>query len=55
MKQTNQMYLNDNNVAALPVQTCPNQIGQPELELHIDSPQENKCINTPLIDHPSTE
>jgi hypothetical protein len=42
------------NTITAPVQNCSNSVLGPALA-HIMSPQSNKCVNAPLIDHPKVE
>ncbi|RCW38491.1 hypothetical protein DFQ14_12236 [Halopolyspora algeriensis] len=46
---------NDNNVSVLPTQLCGNNIAVLGAVLPIGSPQHNKCVNAPIVDHPKTE
>ncbi len=45
---------NDNNTITAPVQTCATTTSGSTL-IPILSPQKNNCVNSPLVDHPSTE
>jgi hypothetical protein len=45
--------LDDNNVSAVPVQACGNNVGVLiGVVVPILSPQVNKCVNAPIVDHP---
>ncbi|MEV0048963.1 hypothetical protein AB0H34_00510 [Saccharopolyspora shandongensis] len=44
--------LNDNNVSALPIQACGNNVAVLGAVVPIVSPQINNCVNAPIIDHP---
>ncbi|TDD49281.1 hypothetical protein E1288_20425 [Saccharopolyspora elongata] len=43
--------LNDNNVSVLPIQLCGNNVGVLAIVAPIGSPQINKCVNAPILDH----
>ncbi len=45
---------NDNNTITAPVQTCANSVSAGTV-VPVLSPTTNNCVNTPLVDHPSTE
>lgn len=53
LTETQETEGNENNVVTAPVQTCANQLDL-DLGIHILSPNTNNCVNTPLVDHPST-
>ncbi|MEU6264802.1 hypothetical protein [Saccharopolyspora shandongensis] len=44
--------LDDNNVSAVPVQLCGNNIAVAGAVVPILSPQINNCVNAPIVDHP---
>ncbi|MEU6268967.1 hypothetical protein [Saccharopolyspora shandongensis] len=44
--------LNDNNVSALPIQACGNNVAVLGAVVPIVSPQINNCVNAPILDHP---
>ncbi|MGW5642306.1 hypothetical protein ACWEV3_27395 [Saccharopolyspora sp. NPDC003752] len=44
--------LDDNNVSAVPVQLCGNNVAVAAIVVPILSPQINNCVNAPIIDHP---
>jgi hypothetical protein len=44
--------LNDNNVSALSIQACGNNISVVGITVPIVSPQFSECVNAPLVDHP---
>lgn len=43
--------LNDNNISALPIQACGNNIAVAGAVAPIASPQQNHCVNAPIVDH----
>jgi hypothetical protein len=43
---------NDNNLSLLPIQACGNNIAVVGATVPVLSPQFNKCVNAPLVDHP---
>lgn len=43
----------DNNVSAVPVQLCGNNIPVIGATLSLGSPQADKCVNAPIVDHPT--
>ncbi|MCI2416676.1 hypothetical protein MOQ72_04515 [Saccharopolyspora sp. K220] len=46
--------LEDNNVSAIPVQACGNNVGVLiGIVVPILSPQADQCVNAPIVDHPS--
>ncbi len=48
--------LDDNNISAVPVQLCGNNVGAAVgVVLPIASPQSNDCVNAPVVDHPTTK
>lgn len=48
--------LDDNNISAVPVQLCGNNVGAAVgIVIPVLSPQTNECVNAPIVDHPSTE
>ncbi len=48
--------LNDDNISAVPVQACNNNIAAAiGVTAPILSPQEASCTNAPVVDHPSQE
>lgn len=48
--------LNDNNISAVPVQLCGNNVGAlVGVVVPLASPQTNECTNAPVVDHPSSE
>jgi hypothetical protein len=44
--------LNDNNLSALPTQTCGSNAAVSSTVVPLLSPQPNECVNAPLVDHP---
>ncbi|MGP4018028.1 hypothetical protein [Saccharopolyspora sp. 5N708] len=48
--------LDDNNVSAIPVQLCGNNVGALiGIVVPILSPQANECVNAPIVDHPKAD
>lgn len=48
--------VNDNNISAVPVQLCGNNVGAAVgVVVPVLSPQNNECVNAPVVDHPTTE
>ncbi|MCI2422050.1 hypothetical protein MOQ72_31925 [Saccharopolyspora sp. K220] len=48
--------LDDNNVSAVPVQLCGNNVGALiGIVVPILSPQANDCVNAPIVDHPKAD
>ncbi|MDI2032858.1 hypothetical protein QFW96_29850 [Saccharopolyspora sp. TS4A08] len=45
--------LNDNNVSAVPVQLCGNNVAALGAVVPIASPNSSECVNAPIVDHPS--
>ncbi|QUH05772.1 hypothetical protein HUO13_04610 [Saccharopolyspora erythraea] len=45
--------LNDNNISALPIQACGNDIAVVGVILKLFSTQSTQCVNAPIVDHPS--
>ncbi|EQD84956.1 hypothetical protein ACFQ0O_02690 [Saccharopolyspora spinosporotrichia] len=45
--------LNDNNISALPIQLCGNDIAVVGVIAKVDSTQTTQCVNAPIVDHPS--
>ncbi|MBB5153477.1 hypothetical protein [Saccharopolyspora phatthalungensis] len=43
---------NDNNISAAPIQACGNNVAVLGAVVPILSPQVNKCVNAPIVDHP---
>ncbi len=45
--------LDDNNISAVPVQACGNNVGAlVGIVVPILSPQSSECVNAPVVDHP---
>lgn len=45
--------LDDNNVSAVPVQACGNNVGAAiGVVVPVLSPQSSDCVNAPVVDHP---
>ncbi|MEB3368339.1 hypothetical protein [Saccharopolyspora mangrovi] len=45
--------LDDNNISAVPVQACGNNVGAAiGVVVPILSPQSSECVNAPVVDHP---
>ncbi|MGW5647894.1 hypothetical protein ACWEV3_32950 [Saccharopolyspora sp. NPDC003752] len=44
--------VNDNNISAVPVQACGNNVAVIGAVVPILSPQANTCVNAPIVDHP---
>ncbi len=47
--------LNGNNISAVPVQACGNNVAVGGAVVPILSPQKVQCVNAPIVDHPSVE
>ncbi|WP_243789934.1 hypothetical protein [Saccharopolyspora gloriosae] len=47
--------LNDNNISAVPVQLCGNNVAVLGVVAPILSPQTSDCVNAPVVDHPSAK
>ncbi|GAB2659640.1 hypothetical protein GCM10027271_17920 [Saccharopolyspora gloriosae] len=47
--------LNDNNISAVPVQLCGNNVAVLGAVVPILSPQTSQCVNAPVVDHPSAK
>ncbi|GAB3284237.1 hypothetical protein [Parasphingorhabdus pacifica] len=47
--------LNDNNLSVLPIQACGNNVAVLGAVVPILSPQDNQCVNAPIVDHPSVK
>jgi hypothetical protein len=45
---------NDNNVSVAPVQLCGSALAGTPL-FQVLSPEQNQCVNAPLVDHPSSQ
>ncbi|CAM00251.1 hypothetical protein [Saccharopolyspora erythraea] len=45
--------LNDNNISALPIQACGNDIAVVGVIAKLFSTQSTQCVNAPIVDHPS--
>ncbi|MGW3470501.1 hypothetical protein ACWDKQ_19035 [Saccharopolyspora sp. NPDC000995] len=43
--------LDDNNVSAVPVQACGNNVAVLGAVVSLLSPQINSCVNAPVVDH----
>jgi hypothetical protein len=46
---------NDNNIVIAPIQLCDASLLGGAVNLLIGSPQNNNCVNAPLVDHPSAQ
>ncbi|RRO12597.1 hypothetical protein EIL87_23050 [Saccharopolyspora rhizosphaerae] len=47
--------LDDNNISAVPVQACGNNVGAAiGLVVPVLSPQSSECVNAPVVDHPES-
>ncbi|TDD09877.1 hypothetical protein E1181_02970 [Saccharopolyspora terrae] len=45
--------LDDNNISAVPVQACGNNVGAlVGIVVPVLSPQSSECVNAPVVDHP---
>jgi hypothetical protein len=45
--------LDDNNISAVPVQACGNNVGAlVGIVVSVLSPQSSECVNAPVVDHP---
>lgn len=44
--------LDDNNISAVPVQACGNNVPVIGAAVPLLSPQASKCVNAPVVDHP---
>ncbi|MEB3366076.1 hypothetical protein [Saccharopolyspora mangrovi] len=44
--------LNDNNVSAVPIQLCGNNVAALGATVPIASPNSSQCVNAPIVDHP---
>ncbi len=48
--------LDDNNISAVPIQACGNDIGAViGLVIPILSPESSECVNAPVVDHPMSK
>ncbi|GAA3365760.1 hypothetical protein [Saccharopolyspora gregorii] len=47
--------LNDNNISAVPVQLCGNNVAVLGAVVPVLSPQTSQCVNAPVVDHPSVK
>ncbi|MBE9375627.1 hypothetical protein IQ251_14335 [Saccharopolyspora sp. HNM0983] len=47
--------LNDDNISAVPVQLCNNDIAAVGAVVPVLSPSQAECVNAPLVDHPSSQ
>ncbi|MGI8310896.1 hypothetical protein [Saccharopolyspora hattusasensis] len=47
--------LNDNNTSISPTQVCGSDVIRTGPALQLLSPQSNKCVNAPLVDHPTAK
>ncbi|MEB3368239.1 hypothetical protein [Saccharopolyspora mangrovi] len=43
---------NDNNISAVPVQLCGDNVAVLGAVVPVLSPQTPKCVNAPVVDHP---
>ncbi|GAA0513332.1 hypothetical protein GCM10011581_04010 [Saccharopolyspora subtropica] len=44
--------LNDNNISAVPVELCGNNVAVLGAVVPLLSPQLSGCVNAPVVDHP---
>ncbi|SDP19036.1 hypothetical protein SAMN04487905_102326 [Actinopolyspora xinjiangensis] len=44
--------LNDNNISAVPIQACGNNIAVLGVVANILAAQPSQCVNAPVVDHP---
>ncbi|ASU81253.1 hypothetical protein CDG81_18420 [Actinopolyspora erythraea] len=44
--------LNDNNISAVPIQACGNDIAVLGVVAEILAAESSKCVNAPIVDHP---
>nr|WP_246300736.1 hypothetical protein [Actinopolyspora biskrensis] len=47
--------LNDNNISAVPIQLCGNDIAVLGAVVPILSPEKSECVNAPVVDHPKAD
>ncbi|MEU6131606.1 hypothetical protein ABZ805_20730 [Saccharopolyspora sp. NPDC047091] len=47
--------LNGNNISAVPVQLCGNNVAVLGAVVPVLSPQTSQCVNAPVVDHPSVK
>lgn len=47
--------LNDDNISAVPVQLCNNDVAVLGAVVEVLSPSQAECVNAPIADHPSSE
>ena len=47
--------LNDDNISAVPVQLCNNDIAALGAVVPVLSPSQAECVNAPIADHPSSQ
>ncbi|MCA1189951.1 MULTISPECIES: hypothetical protein [unclassified Saccharopolyspora] len=47
--------LDDNNISAVPVQLCGNNVAVLGAVVPVLSPQTSQCVNAPVVDHPSVK
>ncbi|QUH00186.1 hypothetical protein HUO13_04615 [Saccharopolyspora erythraea] len=45
--------LNDNNISAVPIQLCGNDVAVVGAVAKVASAQTTQCVNAPVVDHPS--
>lgn len=46
---------NDNNLSAVPVQLCGNNVAAAGAVVPLASPQSSECVNAPVVDHPKVQ
>ncbi|MGJ7907577.1 hypothetical protein ACOQFL_13995 [Actinopolyspora sp. H202] len=46
--------LNDNNISAVPVQLCGNNVAVAGAIVNLLHSQPSKCVNAPVVDHPTS-
>ncbi|NHD18779.1 hypothetical protein G9447_17045 [Actinopolyspora sp. BKK1] len=48
--------VDDNNISAVPVQACGNDIGAVVgVIAEVLSPESSQCVNAPVVDHPMSK
>ncbi|SFT83962.1 hypothetical protein SAMN04487904_11060 [Actinopolyspora lacussalsi subsp. righensis] len=44
--------LNDNNISAVPIQLCGNNVAVLGVVANVLTSQSSECVNAPVVDHP---
>ncbi|WP_017976532.1 hypothetical protein [Actinopolyspora halophila] len=47
--------LNDNNISAVPIQLCGNDVAVLGAVAEVLSPEQSQCVNAPVVDHPKAD